>query len=638
MRAASLISTLRSEKNWLRGILLAGLVHGLLFVFIVPPWQHYDEPGHFEYAWLLANNPGFPAVGDYDQGMRREVAASMVEHGFFSGGLPLPNLLVQDSPVWIGISQVADPPLYYWLAALPLRLVRTTDITFQLYLGRLVSLLMFLVSLMAAYGCMTEITRPGHALRGLVPLSMALLPGYVDLMTAVNNDVGATVAMSLFLWAGLRLVQRGLTWQRVVAAVFLTGVCVFMKATAAPAVLLLGVALLLAALPQRTRRVAWGICLAVCVLALAVVLAGGGAGAWYPSLPESTARRMAVSDAGNLSPVGNWAMLLSREEGGTSSQVIQPLREEQVRALNGKTVTLGAWMWANQPLAGRTPELSDGDQSWSEVVAVDIEPAFYAITLTVPEEASRLLVKLNSPAGDGTGVPQLYYDGVVLVEGDWHTEEPPEYIDRQGDWVYWGGVEVENLARNGSFEQGGLRVKTKFDRFILDRGRFQPSLILTSLADLDGSAWYYQTAFENMQRSFWAKFGWGHVLLKGSNAYLILGLFTTIGAAGALFALWQHRQELPWHGLVWLTIAAVVVWGVALGRGIGSLTGEVFIPGARYAYPAIVPTILLLAGGWWKMLRWIRLPDWGRGLLYGGLFVALDVWAFVSIGRFYTVP
>src|SRR3989304_2517440 len=106
-------------------ILIAGLFHGLLYVFLVPPWQHYDEPGHFEFAWLIANRPGWPSPGEYDQDMRREVAASMIEHNFFVDITLRPDLLDQYSPIWIGISQTDNPPIYYWFTALPLRLVQT---------------------------------------------------------------------------------------------------------------------------------------------------------------------------------------------------------------------------------------------------------------------------------------------------------------------------------------------------------------------------------------------------------------------------------------------------------------------------------------------------------------------------------
>jgi len=60
-------------------------MNGLFYVFIIPPWQHYDEPNHFEYVWLIADRGRLPMPGDYDQEMRRTVAISMIEHNFFRG-------------------------------------------------------------------------------------------------------------------------------------------------------------------------------------------------------------------------------------------------------------------------------------------------------------------------------------------------------------------------------------------------------------------------------------------------------------------------------------------------------------------------------------------------------------------------
>ena len=35
-------------------------IRGLLYVSLVPPWGHYDEPTHFEYVWLIANRLSDP--------------------------------------------------------------------------------------------------------------------------------------------------------------------------------------------------------------------------------------------------------------------------------------------------------------------------------------------------------------------------------------------------------------------------------------------------------------------------------------------------------------------------------------------------------------------------------------------------
>ena len=76
-------------------------------------------------------------------------------------------------------------------------------------------------------------------------------------------------------------------------------------------------------------------------------------------------------------------------------------------------------------------------------------------------------------------------------------------------------------------------------------------------------------------------------------------------------------------------------------RGVHSLTDTIFIPGARYAYPAIIPTLLALNAGWLEiarpLARWLRLPPIAKYMVYFLLFLGLDVAAIASIIRFYTV-
>jgi hypothetical protein len=128
-------------------------------------WQHYDEPAHFEYAWLIANRPGgLPLRGEFDQPLRRALAASMIEHDFFRGMALLPDLEASNEAVWIGVSQVGDPPLYYLLASLPLRFLSTSDVTLQLYAARFVSLGLYLLSILCAWGMLQELVSNDHIL------------------------------------------------------------------------------------------------------------------------------------------------------------------------------------------------------------------------------------------------------------------------------------------------------------------------------------------------------------------------------------------------------------------------------------------------------------------------------------------
>ncbi|MFH1634141.1 MAG: hypothetical protein ABIG63_09040 [Chloroflexota bacterium] len=463
MPAPKKISIHWKQHQSLGIILILGIIHGLLYVYLVPPWQHYDEPSQLEYAWLIADTDNHPKPGDYNQAMRREAAASMIEHDFFSGLDFVPNLLPADAPAWIGISQISDAPLYFQIVSLPLRLIRGSDITFQFYISRMVSLVLFLVSIVASYGVIKEITPDKHPLRWMVPLTLALLPSYVDLMTAVNNDVGATAFFSLFLWGSVAMIRRGFSW---------------------PRFLWIGVAAIVCGSTKNTVMIAYAL-------------------------------------------------------------VLIP-------------VLFGIFRDSRQMIA------------WSILIVAGI--------------------------------------GLLLAIYPW------------GQAANW--------------------VNPKLDTFINKIAYIKPSLVITSIRDWENTNWYYQSTLVNLGRTFWAKFGWGHVSLIGSKPYRLLGITTLLGVAGALGKIIRHWKHQPCVLILLFGAAMAAIWGAALTRGLGSIyTDKVFIPAARYAYPAIIPTVILLNSGWLEITQQInhRLHIPRKYILaaYVGCFLGLDILSAVSIMLFY---
>ncbi|MDX1437110.1 MAG: hypothetical protein R3335_09880, partial [Anaerolineales bacterium] len=263
------------RERWAFWLIIAlGLVHGLIYVFLVPPWQHSDEPSHFEHAWLIAANRRLPVSGEFDPEMRRAVFDSMAAHQFFVGiGYdPSPDAF------WASArSQVSEPPAYYLLAAGPLAAIPLDSVDGQLRLVRILSLGLYIATIGAAYGILRSLTRPGHWLRLMVPFSMAALPGLANLMTSVNNDVLAVAALSFFIWPAGLLIVEGFSWRRAVAAGALALLCAGAKSTALVAVPLLAVALLFSLLRGPRRRLAWGALAAAGLLGLGLAAGWGDA-------------------------------------------------------------------------------------------------------------------------------------------------------------------------------------------------------------------------------------------------------------------------------------------------------------------------------------------------------------------------
>lgn len=624
------------KEHWVLGlVLLVGLIHGLIYILMVPPWQHYDEPGHFEYAWMIANRPKLPVRGEYDQAMRREVAASMVEHGFFKDLDYRPNLLRMDGPVWIGISQVGELPVYYWLVALPLRLVRGTDITFQLYVARLVSLGLYLVTLAAAYALLSEIQPPGSPLIWIVPLAMALLPGFTDLMTAVNSDVGATAFFSLFLWMSVRMARGGFRWLRLAALAAAAVLCLETKNTVGVALALAGLPLVFALLPGPRRRLAWGLLLAGALVGALVSFNWGDAALWSRQTYQNSPTRVSAPEA----PLGRYAFQLTATSQDPNPQIIQVLPRDAVQQLSGKTVTLGAWIWSDSPGQVQTPILVQEGQPASRVVAVSSQPAFYALEVAIGPQANRLAVALSGSMGPDETQRKTYYSGVVILPGQHSTGSPPRFDDAGAARGTWDGRAFTNPIRNAAAAGAWLGVRPWLDKIV---ARFFPgraSLILSALLDPASASWYYQTVTKNMLYTFWARFGWSQVPLLWDWAYPFLGVVSGIGLAGAGVFLARRRKSLPWETVLILAAALAAVWGPAFMRGISSLVGPVFIPAARYAYPAIIPTVLLLALGWQEVFSLFESRAGAPGKLkYWAFFVffaGLDILAWVSVSRFF---
>jgi hypothetical protein len=614
-------------------VLLLGLGIGLAYLFAAPPWQHYDEPGHFEFAWLIANQDGLPQKGEYNQAMRRELAASMVEHNFFGAGKNHPNLLSKEEPVWIGISQISNYSVYHTLLSLPLRIFRASDITFQLYLARLVSLLLYLLTLAAAYGIACELSPPEHPLRWMLPISLALLAGFTDLMTGLNDDVGATAFFSLFIWASIALIRRGFSWLRFFAVLITATLCFFTKVTVNTAIILMVIPVLFSIFRGRWRWLAWAAIVVGLLAGLPLVFAWGDAAVWYRGYSQDASTRVSVENA----PYGKHAVQLVAPP-GTSTNVYQLLPEDAVKRIEGRTATLGAWMWASQRVTASAPVFFDGSQTSSQVFDIGKEPQFVSIQVQLPDHLDRGQVILSF-SNEAYNIPvSVYFDGIVLSPGKRPVDEPPEFSSARLDHGEWGGRNFNNLIRNSSGEASWPWIRPYAERFIGKYITGAPSLILGALLDWPGGNWYYRTTIKNLFQTFWAVFGWGHVRLQPTWIYYLFAVVTAAGLIGAAAGLVRRRFRIPWEIVVFLAIAFTWMWAAAFVRGFGSLVGSLFIPSARYAYPAIIPTVLLLCIGWLELIHplgRLSMPANVRFLPYWVFFLFLNLFSLATIYRYY---
>jgi hypothetical protein len=624
-----------SAGQWLfvhstaRVVLLAAVV-GVACLVVIPPWWHYDEPGHFEYAWLAAHSRAWPEPGQYSQDMRRQMAVSMQRYGWY--GIRNFRLdLKSPEPVPIGVPQTGDQPGYYFLASLPLRLLSDADITVQYYAVRLFSFALYLLIVLVAWYALGEILPDGHPLRWMATTFVAVLPAFADEMISVNNDVSAVLAASLGLWACLRLIQRGFSAGRLLFLALSLAACYLTKSTALFVIILAPLALLLALLHRRQAAYLWGaIGLAVLLLA-ALVLVPGGARAWYGAGGDGTAR---VQQAN--APLGTSAFRLNDSLPGVSTQLLQTVPPDQLKSLRRKDDTFGFWLWADQPTqAGPifvefTTRSGVKTGSSQDLLDVGTKPAWHQFTFHVPGDAASAAIYIRQSAH---GLPgnSVFVDGLVLAPGSFTA--PPELSDPNGTHGTWEGHAFTNVVRNSSAESGSLQIRRSFDARtagVLGSAGISLGSTLCMLQDWVGTGWYYHGALATLFRTFWVSLAGDKAVIPGSAVSAFLMVLTVAGVLGALLRLWSRRLSLRWNVIGFLAIALLVPWLFALIRGSADvLRGNVLYPWARYAFPAILPTALLLCAGWMEWLERLALPlnltpRARDGIVYGimsGLFL-----------------
>jgi len=657
---------IKNNLIWL--LLILGLINGLIFVFWVPPWMHYDEPGHFEYAWLIANRPGFPGPGDYDQDMRRQLSASIIEHDIYGYTGMTTDPFEVDQPIIIWTTHTSThSPTYYFLAGLPLRLLKNTDITLQLYAMRLVSLGLFLAVIWMAYRTCRTLFGAEHPLTWMVPLFIVTLPSFVDLMTAANNDVGAIFAFTLFTWLSAEMIKKGFSILRLMALIASVVLCYLVKNTAWTAIPLSFLVLLFTLLKgKRYEKFIW-IALGVgLVLVVALVIS------WQESAPayfygwnmDANPMRQKVINT----PVGERAIVQESQRADVF-QFYHILLPEDRAALAGKTVTFGAWIWADEPTSIEFPGVREGQLLYpnliqspvptvqrttlitiknrqvaetqritfsQEAIQLTQEPQFFAYNIKMPPMGGDIgWIYFPNTVEDGN---RIYWDGIVMLEGVFDPSTPPVFDDSQAQTGSWDGLPFTNIIRNASGERLWSVLAAPLRELMPDHVNLSPSNVL-SVLDIRASGRYFQYAAERIFRTFWAVFGWASVPLYGQKPYRFLFALTIIYLIAILVAIFRKAYRDNWRAMVIFAVAAGLQIFITWFRGAGSWFIQTYIPVARYIYPVILPLSLLMVSGFEQLMLFIhKTTKTSKAVLYGAyvfLQLGIIIWAILSIHIFY---
>jgi hypothetical protein len=383
------------------------------------------------------------------------------------------------------------------------------------------------------------------------------------------------------------------------------------------AVFLVFIPILFSLLHGPKRKYAWSV---LAISSLIICLAAfnwGDAAEWYRTSSPLNSTSLTSSQA----PLGTRTIRIDVPASEIPPMLLQIIPKNISKELSNHPISIGSWIWASK-------------------LQVDETPRFFLITSSLKQTNAPLIVALSpleSPIDEGF---TTFYDGVILTGGNHPSGEFPIFSDTSGDEGVWSGEQFQNAVRNSSGEFTWPYVRRWVDNLASRYFPGRPSLVLASILDIGNFRPYYTTTLKFLFQSFWARFGWGNITLVGYHPYFILGIFSLVGIIGSALYLIRNSTKLDWGLLLFLGLPIAIIWGLTVSRGVYSYLGDHFIvPVARYAYPAIIPTMLLIDVGWLEVGKlgndYLRIPRKVFNPLIICFFIALNIISIYSIIRFY---
>lgn len=582
-------------ENWIvLGLALAWLVHLALYVVLVPPWQHYDEPTHFEYALLIRELGRVPTLEEQIPELRRAIAYSMRDTGFYSREdivLPEPNL--DSSNLNLGVNERQVPPSYYALVALTTLPVRHLSIETQLSAARFTSVALGMGFFFSAYAFL-RLWSNDNALRYWLLGLIALQPALADSFSSVNSDALANLVALLWL-IGCSLFLKKPSYWRFALLLLMAFLLLAVKRTLIPQLLLLPITLLLAfKLPW--RALVGGLALLVVLGALMLFSQPWPLASWIGSPYSLHMGYQRENDARH-------SFRLSQEADGTPMLLYQDLPRLTVNNISGQTVTLSAWMRSGSVLESYTPILEVNGQPYSQAVSLGPEWQQIVWQTELPSDSKSIRLILHAPAAPHT----IYYDSLALIAGDPSrlpprdapdSSYPQALLPRTGDYS-------PNLLRNASAERHAPPLPELLAS--LSGGLLDGVGMRDALATISDPYWIwlvYPRQIVLLFMSFWGTFGWGEVSLP-IGWFGPLGLLVIASLIGGLRYTWQSIrvgviEGERWKLKVWLIcLAALLIsWGAALLRVHSQpFGGAMFWSFGRYAFVGMLPSLLFFLIG-----------------------------------------
>jgi len=256
----------------------------LLYIALIPPFEGPDGPEHVAYLAWLADDRGFPPQGEaaWETPLRQEAGQPPLY--YLMAGLPLrllrgsePLAVYRPNPHFPSSAAGTVPDnknvaIYY-----PANMVQGEWLA--LLLARLMSLAFGWLVVASVYGLMLELQPGQRGTAVTAALFTAVTPQLIFISSVISNDVAVTALSGITLWLLARLLRLGSSWPRTFSLGLVWGLALLSKSSALALGLPLAVGLAAQQMRQAGGKIELGpLARAFAGLGLGTLLAAGW---WY---------------------------------------------------------------------------------------------------------------------------------------------------------------------------------------------------------------------------------------------------------------------------------------------------------------------------------------------------------------------
>ena len=243
------------NRNYRNAVLLVllglSLVRGVIYSAVIPPWQAPDEFRHFEYIKLLNQEWRLLTARDTSLPLQREIIASMIKHNYWKFGRATFPFDPENPPqsfkeiIWpVDPYWLFQPPLYYLLGAFSIVLVDDNHVDLQLYVVRLMSVILGTLVVFVAFLTAKELFPDDNFLILGIPAFIIFLPTHTFITSTANNDNLAELLVSAVVLILVKVYKDSFSLLKIALVGLLVVLGLLAKRTA-----ILTVPLLLVAVP-----------------------------------------------------------------------------------------------------------------------------------------------------------------------------------------------------------------------------------------------------------------------------------------------------------------------------------------------------------------------------------------------------